>query len=96
MSPRAAAYQSRITGLAEAMSYQLKGVKFDRFKYGVLVDAKGAGYAKPLKNGEFRPWFRGQDSLVEQAIRQTCKWYANSMALGGRICGKCSATIVLR
>jgi hypothetical protein len=37
---------------------------------GVLLEAKGLGYAEFVKNGRFHPWFRGQDELLAQAERQ--------------------------
>lgn len=69
MSGRAAAYQSQITGRA-GESYLVNGVKFDGFEAGTLLDAKAPGYASFVKNGEFRSFFRGQDSLLSQAQRQ--------------------------
>jgi RHS repeat-associated protein len=70
MSTRAAAYQARVTGSAAGQVYLLNGVKFDGFVGGTLIDAKGAGYANFVRNGEFVDWFRGGDALVEQAQRQ--------------------------
>jgi hypothetical protein len=69
MSGRAAAYQSQITGRA-GESYLVNGLKFDGFEAGTLLDAKGPGYATFVKGGEFRSFFRGQDSLLSQAQRQ--------------------------
>ena len=71
MSPRAAAYQTQITGRAAGEVYVLDGIKFDGFKEGLLLDAKGPGYAKFVKNGTFRDWFDGAEDLVEQAANQT-------------------------
>lgn len=72
MSDRAAAYQSRITGRLPEVGYTVRGVKFDGFDEaaGVLLDAKGPGYATFVRNGQFQPWFRGADDLVAQAQRQ--------------------------
>jgi RHS repeat-associated protein len=70
MSPRAAAYQTRITGRAAGSSYVVGGVKFDGFANGVLLEAKGPGYAKFVSNGQFKPFFAGADALVAQAQRQ--------------------------
>ena len=70
MSARAMAYQRRITGLGENVGYLVKGTKFDGFINGVLIDAKGPGYAKFVRDGVFRSWYRGADGLVEQAQRQ--------------------------
>jgi len=72
MSDRAARYQSRITGRLPDVGYTVGGVKFDGFDKaaGVLLDAKGPGYAAFVRNGQFEPWFRGADDLVNQARRQ--------------------------
>lgn len=70
MSARAAAYQGRITGAADGQVYRVGGVKFDGFTDGVLQEAKGPGYAKFVKNGEFQPWFGGAEDMVGQAQRQ--------------------------
>lgn len=69
MSERAAAYQEQITGHT-GESYVVDGVKFDGYADGALLDAKGPGYERFIKDGEFRPWWRGADSLVAQAQRQ--------------------------
>ena len=71
MSPVAAAYQSKITGVAGDMSYVVNGVRFDGYKAGRLLEAKGPGYAKFIKNGEYAGWFRGKNALLNQANRQT-------------------------
>ncbi len=71
MSDRASAYQEQITGQAVTQSYVVNGVKFDGFKNGVLLDAKGPGYANFVNSdGEFQPWFNGQQSLLNQARSQ--------------------------
>jgi hypothetical protein len=70
MSPRAAAYQSRITGRSIDEAYSLGGVKFDGFTNGTLVDAKGPGYSQFIENGQFAAWYRGKDELLDQANRQ--------------------------
>ncbi len=72
MSDRAARYQSRITGRLPDVGYVANGVKFDGFDdvAGVLLDAKGPGYASFVRNGRFQPWYRGGDELVDQARRQ--------------------------
>jgi RHS repeat-associated protein len=69
MSARAAAYQAQIGG-RPGQAYTVNGVKFDNYEGGVLVDAKGPGYAKFTKDGEFRSWWSGQQKLANQAIRQ--------------------------
>ena len=69
MSSRAAAYQARITGRTAGSVYVVEGVKFDGFANGVLLEAKGPGYAGFVENGRFKPWFSGA-GLVSQAQRQ--------------------------
>lgn len=69
MSARAAAYQQRITGAAGS-AYFVGGVKFYGYKAGVLLDAKGPGYAGFVKDGRFTRWFTGGDALIDQARRQ--------------------------
>ncbi|WP_436845726.1 polymorphic toxin-type HINT domain-containing protein [Streptomyces shenzhenensis] len=70
MSARAAAYQTRVTGVPNGLGYTVKGVKFDGFQAGTLLDAKGPGYAGFVKDGRFRPWYDGADGLADQAQRQ--------------------------
>ena len=77
MSARAAAYQEQVTGATAGSVYRVGGVNFDGFAQGVLLEAKGPGYATFVRNGEFMSWFRGADTLANQAIRQTA-------AAGGR------------
>jgi filamentous hemagglutinin len=69
MSARAAAYQAQITGRT-GQAYVVNGTKFDGLVNGCLTEAKGPGYANFVRNGQFQPWFNGQDALVEQATRQ--------------------------
>lgn len=70
MSARAATYQTQITGQA-GQAYVVNGVKFDGFTDGVLLDAKGPGYATFVdSNGQFKPWFTGDQSLLTQAASQ--------------------------
>ena len=69
MSARAAAYQSQITGRPGA-AYVVNGVKFDGYLDGMLLEAKGQGYANFVdNNGEFKPWFSVQ-KLLNQAESQ--------------------------
>jgi len=80
MSARARAYQEQLTGHSASEAYWVGGVgrksggvKFDGFKDGVLLEAKGPGYAdKFLDNLAPQDWFRntGARELVEQAQRQ--------------------------
>ena len=69
MSERALAYQARITGRA-GEAFIRNGVKFDGIANGVLLEAKGPGYATFVRNGSFQPWFSGAEGLVSQAQRQ--------------------------
>jgi hypothetical protein len=82
MKPPARRYQEQITGHSAddaywvgGMSTQAGGVKFDGFKDGVLLEAKGPGYAKFFEGLEPKEWFRnsGAQGLVEQAQRQSRK-----------------------
>jgi len=71
MSPRAAAYQSQITGQPVTQSYVVNGVKFDGYNSVTgLQEAKGPGYSNFVKNGQFQPWFNGSDGLLNQANSQ--------------------------
>lgn len=80
MSARARAYQEQISGHMAEEAYWVggvgkksRGVKFDGFKDGVLLEAKGPGYAnKFLDNLDPRRWFKnsGAQDLVAQARRQ--------------------------
>ncbi|WPB76388.1 Tox-REase-5 domain-containing protein [Archangium violaceum] len=80
MSGRARAYQEQISGHSADEAYWVGGtsakdggVRFDGFKDGVLLEAKGPGYAnKFFDTLEPRPWFKhsGAKALVDQAKRQ--------------------------
>jgi hypothetical protein len=80
MSPRSRAYQEQVTGHSADDAYWVGGVgrksggvKFDGFKDGVLLEAKGPGYAnKFLDNLNPKTWFKstGARDLVNQARRQ--------------------------
>jgi hypothetical protein len=79
MSKRSARYQEQITGRPASEAYWVggvgkkKGVKLDGFEDGVLLDAKGPGYANKF-NDDLSPkrWFApsGARQLIEQARRQ--------------------------
>jgi hypothetical protein len=73
MSRRAARYQEQISGRPVDDAYVVRGVRFDGYKDGVLLEAKGPGYAnKFLENLSPKKWFtRGARNMVEQALRQT-------------------------
>jgi hypothetical protein len=72
-SERAARYQQQITGRPIEEAYWVDGVKFDGYKNGVLLEAKGPGYADKFLDTlapEF--WFEhsGAHDLIKQAKRQ--------------------------
>jgi len=80
MSKRAARYQEQICGQPVSEAYWVGGVgrnsggvKFDGFKDGVLLEAKGPGYANKFDD-KLNPkkWFApsGARQLVDQAERQ--------------------------
>ncbi|RKG81903.1 hypothetical protein D7W79_04015 [Corallococcus exercitus] len=70
MSEASRKYQAQITEAPAGKVYKVQEVKFDGFKMGVLLETKGPGYARFLKDGSFRTWFRGADGMLEQAKRQ--------------------------
>jgi hypothetical protein len=64
-------YQAQITGAPEGYVYKVGDVKFDGYKNGVLLEAKGPGYLDFFKKGgEPGGWFKGAEKMVEQAMRQ--------------------------
>jgi len=80
-SAEAARYETQVTGAPSEYSYRvptekLPGAKndfvdFDGFKDGILLEAKGPGYAKWLDaSGKFRDFFEGRKELMNQARRQ--------------------------
>ncbi|RKH13362.1 hypothetical protein D7X74_21985 [Corallococcus sp. CA047B] len=74
MSERARRYQEQISGRSADEAYWVGEVKFDGYKDGVLLEAKGPGYAnKFLDNLTPKVWFErsGAKGLVEQAQRQS-------------------------
>jgi hypothetical protein len=88
MSHRAAMYQAAICDRV-GQTYFLNGVKFDGYdpQLGILIDAKGEGYATFTKDGRFKSWFFGRTRLIEQAQRQTVaaqgtpiRWYVAEYA----------------
>ncbi|SEK95100.1 Restriction endonuclease fold toxin 5 [Stigmatella aurantiaca] len=84
MSASARKYQAQVTGAPEGSAYRVKGggeqADFDGYRDGVLLEAKGPGYAKFIDE-DLDPvgFFKGADKVVEQARRQ---WVA---AEGGPI-----------
>jgi hypothetical protein len=69
MSLRARLYQLLITGNI-GRSYVIDSVRFDGFRNGILLDAKGPGYARFVENDQFKAWWGGSDALLDQAQRQ--------------------------
>ncbi len=49
----------------------VNGVKFDGFKDRILLEAKGPGYVKFVKDDKFRDWFTKVPEILEQARRQS-------------------------
>jgi len=72
MSPEARAYQEQITGHRSSESYVVEGVRFDGYKNGKLLEAKGQGYEDFMAvEGGFQAWFAsGEAALMKQAERQ--------------------------
>jgi hypothetical protein len=83
MKPPARRYQEQITGHSAdeaywvgGMSTEAGGVKFDGFKDGVLLEAKGPNYANKFTDSlDPKYWFEptGAKGLLEQADRQSQK-----------------------
>jgi hypothetical protein len=68
-------YQAQVTGAPEGTAYRVKSgnkeVDFDGFDQGVLIEAKGTGYAKWIdKDLDFVGFFEGRNQMLEQARRQ--------------------------
>ncbi|WP_305849538.1 Tox-REase-5 domain-containing protein [Pyxidicoccus parkwayensis] len=81
---RARAYQEQISGRSYDEAYWVGGVgrksggtKFDGYKNGVLLEAKGPGYAEFFdENFAPKDWFKHSDGakdLIDQAARQSKK-----------------------
>jgi hypothetical protein len=72
MSPRARAYQARVTGMAEGTAYVQNGVKFDGYDEaaGLLIDAKYGMDFMVDSAGSFKSWSRLPDKVIDQAKRQ--------------------------
>lgn len=70
MSDASRAYQKQITG-REGEAFIQNGVKFEGVNNGTLLEAKGSyNNFVNKKTGEFYDWFKGKDSLINQANRQ--------------------------
>lgn len=75
MSESARSFQAQATRAPRGYAYRVKGggeeVDFDGFEEGVLLEAKGPGYAKFLDEAlNVKPFFKGAEKLMEQAQRQ--------------------------
>ncbi|WP_275902273.1 Tox-REase-5 domain-containing protein [Myxococcus vastator] len=79
MKPRARRYQEQITGHSTDEAYWVGGtstkdggVKFDGFEKGILLEAKGPGYAQFFDGLDPKRWFKnsGAEALIQQAQRQ--------------------------
>ncbi len=75
MSGHSRRYQAQVTGAPEGYAYRVrsgdKEVDFDGFDKGVLLEAKGTGYAKFIDDKlDFVEFFKGRDKMLEQAQRQ--------------------------
>jgi hypothetical protein len=74
MSARARAYQEQVTGHTSTEGYIVRGVKFDGFRDGVLIDAKGPGYARFTRDRRFRQWWTNSPTGGLAMLRQaTCQ-----------------------
>jgi hypothetical protein len=74
MSARARAYQEQITGHPSSEGYIVHGVRFDGYRDGVLIDAKGPGYARFTRDGQFRRWWIESPTGGLAMLRQaTCQ-----------------------
>jgi Restriction endonuclease fold toxin 5 len=103
MKPPARRYQEQITGHAAddaywvgGMSTKEGGVKFDGFKDGVLLEAKGPGYSKFFEGLEPKEWFRhsGAQGLIEQAQRQSDKVRGMGISIEWHVAEKHAATAI--
>jgi len=75
MSESARNYQAQVTGAPKGYAYRVKQgdeeVDFDGFDQGILLGAKGTGYAQWVTNKlDFLPNFKGGPRLLDQAQRQ--------------------------
>ncbi|HEX8703627.1 MAG TPA: Tox-REase-5 domain-containing protein [Myxococcaceae bacterium] len=104
MSERARAYQEQISGHSVEDAYwvggvgrQSGGVKFDGFKDGVLLEAKGPGYAEFFEGLQPKPWFDhsgGADDLIKQARRQSEMVRGSGIAIQWHVAEKRAADAI--
>ena len=72
MSDAAKSYQELISGRSIRESFELKNVKFDGLRNGILAEAKsGMLNFVDQSQGRFKAWFNGGDALLDQARRQS-------------------------
>jgi Restriction endonuclease fold toxin 5 len=71
MSDRASAYQEYITHHPVTEGYKLPGydVKFDGYDGRYLIEVKSY-YAQFIENGQWKPFFNGAGSMIQQALAQ--------------------------
>ncbi|MDR1427392.1 MAG: hypothetical protein LBJ08_06505 [Bifidobacteriaceae bacterium] len=62
----------------------MSGAKFAGFGRGVLLEAKGPGYARFVRDGKFESWFTGPEDFLGQADRQ--EWAAAAVGSPIRWC----------
>ncbi|MFY1826211.1 Tox-REase-5 domain-containing protein [Myxococcus fulvus] len=105
LSPRARRYQEQITGHSADDAYwvggtstKTGGVKFDGFEAGVLLEAKGPGYAKFFEGMDPKEWFThsGAQKLIEQADRQGKKVSGSGSSIRWHIAEKPAADAIRR
>jgi len=104
MSERARAYQEQISGHSAEDAYWVGGVgkgsggvKFDGFKDGVLLEAKGPGYAEFFEGLRPKTWFErsgGADELVRQAARQLETVRGRGIAIQWHVAEKSAADAI--
>ena len=68
-SARAQRYEEQVTGVPIKHSYIVNGVEFDGYDGFALIDAKGPGYANPIK-GHWSAEPEGKYGLLNTAQRQ--------------------------
>ena len=78
MKPIASQYQQQITGLARGRAYLVNGVKFDGYFNGTLLEAKGTGYARLIRNLD-GDW----EALRDLAAKTLKQAYAQVKAANG-------------
>jgi RHS repeat-associated protein len=69
-SAAAKSYQEFVTGIKAGNALDVNGVRFDGIRGKTLLEAKSSYANFVNKNGEFYSWFKGKDSLLDQAQRQ--------------------------